>query len=207
MGVARTTTQTARRWRWRMRGAWLWPSFALLTVADALLIDAQPLSGTDTGLVPALLLAGFANLLVLATLVPLLARRLRRRDRSLPVVVAKDRAAVWLFAGVTAVFFALGLAHRDGAQAQRDEFHAQSQAVRAYVAHNGAAVYRRNIDRADSVHPGPGFYRTCVPGDPGGRPLCLLVNTDQSPPGIRVDPSRETNAELFGDDNPGRSAP
>ena len=40
-----------------------------------------------------------------------------------------------------------------------------------------------------------GFYRTCVPG-PGGRRLCLMVNTDQSPPVVRRDPSAEPNESL-----------
>ncbi len=193
MEGSRITAQTARRLRWRMSGAWLWPSFAVLTVLDALLINQQPLSGSHTGMVPAMLLAGFVNLLVLVLLAPPLARWVRSRSGSLPKVVAFDRAGVRLLGGVTIVFFILGLLHRDAAQAQRDEFHAQSEAVRLYVAHNAAAQYRRNIDRADSVHSGPGLFRTCVPGDGAARPLCLLVYTDQSPPGIQVDPSREAN--------------
>ena len=31
-----------RRLRWRMRGAWQWPAFAVLTLVDALLITRLP---------------------------------------------------------------------------------------------------------------------------------------------------------------------
>lgn len=204
MDVLRTPAQAAGRLRWRLRGAWLWPTFAALTVADAVLITRQPLSGTDTGLVPAFLLAGFANLLAVALLAGAAGALLRRRDPSLPRVVARDRGGTVVLVGVSVVFVALGIAHRGAAQSERDAFRAQSDAVRLYVAHNAPAAYRRHIDEADTWQPGPDFYRTCVPGDDPARPLCLLVNTDQSPPGIRVDPSRETNAVLAGADNPGR---
>ena len=46
------------RLRWRMRGAWLWPSFAIAVFGDAVLMHELPLSGDSTGLFPALLEAG-----------------------------------------------------------------------------------------------------------------------------------------------------
>jgi len=39
-----------------------------------------------------------------------------------------------------------------------------------------------------------GMYRTCVPGEDPERPLCLFVETDQSPPGVTRDPERIPNA-------------
>ncbi len=47
-----------RRLRWRLRGAVLWPTFAVLTVADGVLLHLLPIAGDVIGLVPALLLAG-----------------------------------------------------------------------------------------------------------------------------------------------------
>ena len=34
-----------RRLRWRLRGAWQWPVFAVLTVVDAVLIARLPFQG------------------------------------------------------------------------------------------------------------------------------------------------------------------
>src|SRR3954454_21252766 len=59
------------RLRWRMRGAWQWPAFAALTVVDALLIDRLPFQGDGPDAIGAVLVAGFANLLVVAVLAPL----------------------------------------------------------------------------------------------------------------------------------------
>ncbi len=52
-----------RRLRWRLRGAWQWPTFAALTAIDALLVARLPFQGTGGDVVGAILLAGFLNLL------------------------------------------------------------------------------------------------------------------------------------------------
>jgi hypothetical protein len=188
----------ASRLRWRMRGAWLWPSFALLTVADAVLLTLQPISGSDTDVVGAFILVGFANVLAIALLAPALGALWRRRDPSLPTVVARDRAGVVLLLGVSALLVGLGLLHRGGADAQRDAFRAQSDAARAYVAVHAPAEYRRNIDAADTIHPGGTTYRTCVPGDAPHRPLCLWIDVAHRPPSVRRDGDRRTNLEVTG---------
>lgn len=188
----------ASRLRWRMRGAWLWPTFAVLTVADAVLLTLQPISGSNTDVVGAFILVGFANVLAIALLGPALGALWRRRDTSLPKGVARDRAGVVLLAGMTALLFGLGLLHRGGAQAQREAFRDQSDAARAYVAAHAPAEYRRNIDAADTIHPGGTLYRTCVPGDAPHPPLCLWIDVAHSPPTVRRDGDRRPNAELTG---------
>jgi hypothetical protein len=193
-----TVRAATGRLRWRMRGAWLWPTFALLTLADAILLTQQPLSGTDTGFVGAFILVGFANTLIIAVLAPGLGWVLRQRDASLPVVVARDRAGVALLWAFVAVLFGLGVLHRGAADAERDAFRAQSAAVRTYVAAHAPAAFRRNVDRADVVQPSPGLYRTCVPGDGAERPLCFFVDTTTTPPRVRPDGDRRTNLEYLG---------
>ncbi|HWI73270.1 MAG TPA: hypothetical protein VNT55_15040, partial [Baekduia sp.] len=65
----------ARRLRWRMRGATLWPAFAVAVVADGVLLNELPISGDGgPGLFAAVILAGFANLIVIAVLAPLAGR-------------------------------------------------------------------------------------------------------------------------------------
>src|SRR5213076_1553554 len=72
------------RLRWRLRGAWMWPAFVALTVADALLLHQLPIATDGVDVVPALLLAGFLNLVVVAVAAPLAGRLLRRRRPDLP---------------------------------------------------------------------------------------------------------------------------
>src|SRR3954471_15917876 len=59
------------RLRWRVRGAWQWPAFAVLTVADAVLIARLPFRGDGADALGAVLLAGFFNLFVVGVAAPL----------------------------------------------------------------------------------------------------------------------------------------
>lgn len=188
----------ASRLRWRLRGAWMWPAFAALTVLDALALRAWPVAGEGTDLVGGLLLAGFLNLLVVAVLAPLAGTLLRRRRPDLPAVVAGDYAGTVLMVAVTAVLLGAGAAHHREIVAGRQDLAAQAGAVRIYVLHHAPGVYRRNLARADTRRIDAELYRTCVPGRDPERALCLFVDTSQSPPGIRVDPNRETNASFVG---------
>jgi hypothetical protein len=181
------------RLRWRRRGAWLWPAFLVLTVADAFLLGPLPISGRHTGFFPGLLLGMFFNLVAVALVAPFASMALRRRRADLPKVVADDRAGTALVVLVTGGLLAGGLAHRPVRLSEDRAFREQSDAVRAYVARNATAEYRAHIDEADTWRQADDLYRTCVPGDHGHLPLCLLVNTDQSPPGVRVDHDRTPN--------------
>ena len=50
------------RMRWRMRGAWLWPAFIVLTLAEGVALQALPIAGDGPGgVVPGVLLAGFTG--------------------------------------------------------------------------------------------------------------------------------------------------
>jgi hypothetical protein len=195
------------RLRWRMRGAWQWPTFAAALVVDTLLLDLLPIAG-DQGpaLFPAFLLAGFFNLLVVAVGAPLAGTWLRRRSRTMPKVVADDRAGTVLLVAVAAVLLALGLAHRPAVSAERDTVGAQARQARAFVLAQAPAAYRANVDRMNTWKQGPDLYRTCVPGPDPRRDFCVLVTTDQDPPGVTRDPDQRPNATVAGPDNPGRQS-
>ena len=80
-----------------MRGAWLWPAFCGLTLLDGLVIwRLPPYDGAPPGLVGGILLAGFANLLLVALVAPLVGRRLRSVRQDLPKVIAIDYAGTAL---------------------------------------------------------------------------------------------------------------
>jgi hypothetical protein len=188
----------ASRLRWRLRGAWMWPAFAVLTVLNGLLLHARPISGEKIGLFEAILVAAFFNLVTVAVFAPIAGALLRRRRRDLPKVVAADYAGAALLVAVSVVLAVGGALHRPAVLEQRRDFHAQAAAVRSYVLAQAPAEYRANLDRADTRQIDAHMYRTCVPGADPDRSLCLFVSTDQSPPGLRLDPNRETNQSFSG---------
>jgi hypothetical protein len=180
------------RLRWRMRGAWQWPAFAVLTVVDALLIARLPFHGDGPDAIGAVLLAGFANLLVVAVLAPLTGLLVRRWWRpDLPRMIARDYAGTVLLGVVTVVLVAGGLIHRPGRVAEDRDRAAALAATHDYVI-TQAPAFRRGLADADMLQQEAHLYRVCVYGsDP--LPLCLFVNTDQAPAGVRRDHSREPN--------------
>ncbi|HEX4108262.1 MAG TPA: hypothetical protein VHX88_09030 [Solirubrobacteraceae bacterium] len=183
------------RWRWRVSGAWQWPTFALLVVGELVMLPALPPWGEQFGFISAFVIVGALNLVIVAAVGPLAGAVLRRRRRDLPTIIAQDRASAMLIGALFLAFLGLGIAHEGQIDRQAAEYDAQSNAVRAYVAAHGAAVYRRNIDRANSWQVDPHLYRTCVPSQDPGRDLCLFVDTSHAPPTLRIDSSDTPNAQ------------
>ncbi|MCW2991522.1 MAG: hypothetical protein JWM73_2116 [Solirubrobacterales bacterium] len=186
------------RLRWRLAGALQWPLFAVLTVVDAVLLRVQPISGTGTPLVDGLLLAMFFNLVAVAGLGRLVGWGLRRRDPSVPRIVAEDRAGVALLCAVTIALVAGGIAHSPGADRQQRAVRAQQAAARAYVLAHGGPVHRARLGSMDTEQHAEDFFRTCVPGDPARHvpALCLLIDTSRDPPKVVVDSDRSPNRHL-----------
>lgn len=195
------------RLRWRLRGAWQAPAFLLATLLDALLLAELPPAGEGAGFVPGFLLAGFLNLVVVAVLGPLGGVVLRRRLRTLPPFVARDRAATVLLLGLTAGLAGAGLAHRPAVQEAERDFAAQAEAVRRHVLTQAPPRFRPYLGGADTVKQGDDLFRTCVPGPDPDRSYCVFVSTDQRPPGIQRDPDQRPNAVVSGPLNPGRRGP
>ena len=121
------------RLRWRLRGAWMWPAFVVLTVVDAVLLHALPIATDGIELVPAALLSGFANLFVVAVVAPLTGRLVRRRRRDLPRLVAADYAGSALLAAVTGVLLVGGLLHRPAVERAERDLRLQGAAARAFL--------------------------------------------------------------------------
>jgi hypothetical protein len=189
-----------RRLRWRLRGAWLWPAFVVLTVVEGVLLGQLPLAGDGTAFIPGVLLAGFFNLVAVAALMPLLGRRVRRLRPDLPKVVADDYAGTALVVAVFAVLLTVGLIHRPERLAAERDYKAQSAAVVRWVAARGAPEFRHNVSRADTWQQAEDLYRTCVPGPDPKRSLCLIVDTSESPPSVTRDGSAAPNSEFVGPD-------
>jgi hypothetical protein len=182
------------RLRWRLRGAWMWPTFIALTVVDALLLAALPIAGeTGPELFPGLLLAGFLNLVAVAVIAPLAGVLVRRRRPDMPRIVAHDYAGTALVAAVTVGLLVVGLAHRPAVQEAERERAATFAAVQRYVLARAPAAYRAHVGMADTVRMDADLFRACVPGGDPNRALCLFVDTSQSPPGVTLDRSRAPN--------------
>jgi hypothetical protein len=183
-----------RRLRWRLAGAWMWPAFAVLTLVDGLVLDLLPFYGDGPGgFVPALLLAGFLNLLAVAVLAPLGGRVLRRRRPDLPRLVAADYAGAWLLAGIAALLIAGGLVHRPAVAAADDDERAAAAAAHDYVVAQERS-YSDGLASIDAMRLEEDLYRVCVPGDDPRRWLCLFVSTDQRPAGVTRDPDQAPNS-------------
>jgi hypothetical protein len=167
----------------------MWPSYFGLTLVDGVLIAVlPPYEGTPPGFVGAVLLAGFANLFLLAVAAPLAGLALRRLRPDLPRAIARDYAGAWLVATLTAVILAAGLAHRPAVAGEHDDAAALSEAVRAYVGAH-APEWAPGLDGVEVREYAPEVFRACVPGTDPRRWLCLIVDTDRRPARVTRDDS------------------
>jgi hypothetical protein len=183
-----------RRLRWRMRGAWQWPAFALMTVIDAILLTRLPFYGDGPGsIVAGLLVAGFVNLLAVAVVGPLIGVRVRRRRPDLPKLIATDSASTGVLIAIGVAMLAGGLAHRPAVRAERAELGAVVASTHDYVVAREPA-YRDGLPGIDAMRVDDDLYRSCVPGADPRRWLCLFVSTDQRPPGVTRDSDQAPNA-------------
>ncbi len=181
-----------RRLRWRLRGAWQWPAFLVLTIVDAILVARLPFQGEGADAIGAFLVAGFFNLLAVALLAPAFGWLLRRRRRDLPFMIARDYAGTALLALITCAILAGGLVHRSAVLEERADQRAVFAAVHDYVVRT-APAFVAGLATLDNLKLETDRYRACVLGSEK-LPLCLIVNTDQSPAGVTRDPSREPNS-------------
>jgi hypothetical protein len=180
-----------QRLRWRLRGAWQWPAFALLTVVDAAMAAWLPWTGEGADAIGAFLFAGFVNLLAVAVLAPAVGLALRRRRRDLPFMIARDYAATGLLVLIGCALLVGGVVHRSALNERRAEEHAVFVAVHKYLL-TDEPRFAGAISTLASRQLEPESYRACVfPADE--KPLCFFVNTDQSPAGIKRDPARSAN--------------
>jgi hypothetical protein len=181
------------RVRWRMRGAWQWPSFGAAVLAEAVLLNALPVWGDGPGgFWGGLLLAGCLNLIVVAVFAPLAGRLLRLRRPDLPRLIATDYAGTAFIAMLFAALLVGGL--RNHGDLERDR---QARAVTAFAVARfvkaQAPGFVHGLDELDTLRMEPSMYRACVPGPDADRPLSLYVHTDQDPPSFARDRDRVPN--------------
>jgi hypothetical protein len=167
------------RMRWRRRGAWLWPAFAALTVADAVIGHLLPPSGNSQTLVGAGLVALVLNLIGVVLLSRPLSAAIGRTRSDLPAIVARDYAGTVVVTVIAASLLVAGLVHRPALLDQRSAMRDATTRAQAWIGDRAPAEFRRNLRFIDTFAIQPGsIYRTCVPSDDRKRTYCVIVKTN-----------------------------
>jgi hypothetical protein len=182
------------RARWRLRGAWQWPAFMVLTPLNGVLLAELPFYGRGPGgVLPGVLVAGFLNLFCLAALAPRAGRVLQRVRPDLPRVVAADYAGTALLVTVTAALVVGGLLHRPAVAGENAGRRAAVLAVHDHVLAREPA-YRNGLMAIDVLRLQRDYYRICVPGQDPRRWLCVFADAAQRPVQLTPDPEQVPNS-------------
>jgi hypothetical protein len=165
------------RLRWRLHGAWMWPTFIALTVADGLLIHSLPISGDRQSTIGGALLGAFLGLAGIVFVTPLLGLVLRRVRRDMPRVVARDYAGTTVVVAVTAALLGAGLVHHSTISADQHALQdAEARAV-AYIGDRAPGQFRSNLGSADTYELQPPLlYRVCVANAADTTHYCVVVD-------------------------------
>jgi hypothetical protein len=190
------------RLRWRLRGAWMWPSFVGITLLDGLLLHLLPPVQTGVDLVPGILLATFGNLFLIGAVAPWLARRIwAHRPVASPdappraqLEVLTDRVGTWLLLASVAGILAAGLAARPAVISETKATEENARAVRDEILRIGDAELVRNIETANTVRLREGYFRTCVARDDRRHYFCVFVDTNKQPTEVIRDPDERPNS-------------
>lgn len=206
----------ARRLRWRLRGASQWPTFAIVTVGDGLLLHYLPPLTTGLEVIPGIIIATFANLFLLGAVAPWLARRIGAdrtagagrepssanvvpaAPRQVPHEVLLDRTATGLLLAGALGLLAAGLASQPTIVSETEATELNAETVRGWVLAHGTPEQRRNIDTANTIRLSEGYFRTCLASDDRRRFSCLFVDTNRRPPEVRKDTSPTPNRDYVG---------
>jgi hypothetical protein len=168
------------RMRWRRRGAWMWPTFVALTIADAFVMHALPFDGDSEAFVPALLFAGFWNFIAVVVVAHPVAALVRRVRRDLPRFVARDYAGSWLVLAIAAILTAAGLVNHATVSSDRAAMRDAEVRAIAWIGFRAPPAFRAGLQRSSTFTIQPGsLYRTCVPNAGGRRTYCVIVNDRQ----------------------------
>lgn len=190
------------RIRWRLRGAWMWPTFIAVTLIDGLILHLLPPIGTGVDLIPAILLATFGNLFLVGAIAPWLARATWKRE---PVTepaapprarleVLTDRIGTGLLLATIVGVVAAGLAARPLVVSETQDTERNAKAFRNLILTSGDDELIRNLETANTIRLGEDFFRTCVARDDRRHYFCAFIDTSKHPADVDVDGSAEPNS-------------
>ena len=165
------------RMRWRLRGAWLWPAFVVLTLLDGAIVHWLPLAGDQESPVAGWLIGLFLSLVGIVVLSPLLARGLRRIRPDMPRVVARDYAGSAVVVAVTSLLLFAGVLHRPTINTDMKALQDATARAEAFIGDRAPARFehRRSTLDALPIQP-PELYRVCAHSVSGNETYCVIVN-------------------------------
>jgi hypothetical protein len=165
------------RLRWRRAGAWLWPSFVLLTIADAAIGHGLPPAGSTETLFAAALLGLVLNVLGVLLLSRPIGWALRRARPELPRFVARDYAGTFVVMAVTGALLLAGAMHRPAIQAERRAMQDAIVRAQAWIGDRAPDEFRRNLEFVSVLAiQGGTIYRACVPNVQNTKSYCVIVD-------------------------------
>jgi hypothetical protein len=166
------------RWRWRRRGAWLWPTFVLATFVDGVLLHRYPAAGSSQTLAGGILAGLILNVIAVILLSRPGGALLRRVRPDFPVGVARNYAGAAAVGLVTAAMLTLGLLHHPTIVADQRAMNDAIARAQAFIGDRAPATFRANLSSTNTYAIQPGsVYRTCVFSQDGRRTYCVVVKT------------------------------
>ena len=164
------------RLRWRLRGAWLWPSFLVLSVADAVIIRSLPPSGSSESLVGGWLLGAILSLIGIVLLGGPLGALVRRFRRDMPRMVARNYAGALITLAVTIAFLAAGLVNQQAIASARRALQEAAARAQAYIGTHAPVAFQEHarVLYSDPVE-APVIYYFCA-ADATHHYYCVIVN-------------------------------
>lgn len=175
------------RMRWRLRGAWLWPSFIVLMFADGVIENWRPVAGDHSSVLAGLLLGSILSLIGIAMLSPALGWVLRQVRQDLPTVVARDYAGAGVCLLIACLLLGVGVIHHPAVVADQNALEDASATAEAYIGDHAPQRFMAGLHSlsAYEVQP-PEIYRVCAraafkPGLTSG-PIWYCVSVDRSKP-------------------------
>lgn len=183
------------RLRWRLRGRSAWLALVSGAVAGAVLLEVLPPTG-DPGLTG----TRMAGLVGLGLLVAVLggavgSKLLRRRDPSLPRLVARDRAATFAV-GIGLLALAVGgILHRPAVVAEQERFDGMVAEARRLAERRAPDYAAQRLDDEDVRRLSTDVLRVCFPLGRPDRAWCAIVRRDVGVPRARTDSDPRPNAQ------------
>jgi hypothetical protein len=189
------------RLRWRLRGAWMWPTFVAITLLDGFLLHELPPVREGIDLIPGILLATFGNIVLVGAVAPWLARQMwKRRPAAEPGTPAKaqlevlsDRIGTGLLVASVFGILAAGLAARPVVVVETEQRERGAQLLQDFVNAHESEELRRNLEASDTVRYADGYYRSCIPHDDRESFTCFIIDVRKERGTITRDPSQVPN--------------
>ena len=165
------------RARWRMLGAWMWPAFVVLGVADGVIDHLLPAAGASATVLGGIVLGLVVNLVVVILLARPAGMLLRRGRPDLPPAIARNYGGAACLVLVTAGFLAVGLVHHPQLVSDRTTMHDAAERASAWIGDHAPPAFRVDDSQLDTVVIQPGrVYRACVANPRHTRDYCVIVD-------------------------------